>query len=151
GEVAIAAPLRDRLGAVADLKRRVSPMPEALVRSVVQDRLWQVEFGLKAFAPKFAATGDVYGVAGCLARFAHALVLTLFALNRVYLLNDKTALREIDAFAVAPSAFGARLKDALAAIGKEPAQQTAALAAMTALFEDTRERAGALYAAPWRF
>jgi predicted nucleotidyltransferase len=151
GEVAVAKPLWDPCGAVSDLKGRVSPMPEALVAGIVQSRLWQVDFGLKGFAPKFAAMGDSYGVAGCLTRFAFNLVLTIFALNRAYLLNDKTALREIDDFAFAPPAFGARLSDCLSAIGSDGPSQHAALAAMAALFEETRSLSGDFYSTPWDF
>lgn len=151
GEVAVAQPLWDPRGAVSDLKSLVSPMPQALVASIVQSRLWQVEFGLKGFAPKFAATSDAYGVAGCLTRFAFNLVLTLFALNRAYLLNDKTALREVDDFALAPPAFSARLGGALAAIGSDSASQHASLAVIAALFEETRALSGDLYTPPWRF
>lgn len=151
GEVAVAQPLWDPYRAVSDLKGRVSPMPEALVAGVVQSRLWQVEFGLKGFAPKFADAGEAYGVAGCLTRFAFALVLTLFALNRAYLLNDKTALREIEEFAIAPQAFSARLRSILAAIGTDATSHHAALAAMAALFEEARALSGGLYTPPWRF
>lgn len=151
GEIAVAHPLVDPHSAISHLKRRVSPMPEALVRAVVQDRLWQVEFGLQAFAPKFAAAGDAYGVAGCLARFAYALVLTVFALNRVYLLNDKTALAEIQEFEKAPNAFAARVSETLAAIGTTPFSQAAAIAAVQQLFQDTRTLAGDLYTPRWRF
>lgn len=151
GELAIAQPLVDPDSIIVHLKTRVSPMPEALVRAVVQDRLWQVEFGLKAFAPKFAAAGDVYGVAGCLTRFSHALVLTLFALNRVYLLNDKSALAEVQEFGRAPHAFAALLQGTLGAIGSTPSSQDAAIAALHDLFCETRALAGDLYAPPWRF
>jgi predicted nucleotidyltransferase len=151
GEVAIARALWDPHGAITNLKSRVSPMPEALVRAVVQDRLWQVEFGLKAFTPKFASTGNTYGVAGCLARFSFALVLTLFSLNRVYLLNDKTALDEIGAFPIAPQDFAARLSSALATIGASAQRQTIAVEVVAALFEETRDLAGDLYTPSWRF
>jgi predicted nucleotidyltransferase len=151
GEVAIAQPLTDPHGDIAGLKRRVSPMPEALIKAVVQDRLWQVDFGLRAFAPKFAAAGDAYGVAGCLTRFAYALVLALFALNRTYLLNDKSALREINGFALAPKQFAARLTAVLAKIGADTPAQTAAIAQFSALFDEVRTLAGDFYQPPWQF
>jgi hypothetical protein len=85
--------------------------------AVVRDCLWSVEFGLHAFAPKFAAASDVYATAGCLARFANRLVLALFALNRVYFVNDKTAIAEIGEFKEASSFFGDRLQSILARPG----------------------------------
>jgi predicted nucleotidyltransferase len=150
GEVAIAVPLHDPHANLAALKAKVSPMPEPLVQAVVQSRLWGVEFGLTAFAPKFAANGDVHGVAGCLTRFAHALVLVLFALNRVYPVNDKTAISEIEEFRTAPSAFGVRLRAILSAIGSTPEALKSGIEAMGSLFEDVRAFAGNLYTPAWR-
>lgn len=150
GEVAIAQTIWDPGDVVSRLKARVSPMPIALVRAVTQSRLWQVEFGLKAFAPKFAANANAYGVAGCLSRFAFGLVLTLFALNRVYLLNDKTALSEIEDFALAPHSFGIRINEILSAVGDNAHSQGQALSALASLFEEVRALAGDLYTAPWR-
>jgi predicted nucleotidyltransferase len=151
GEVAIAVPLHDPASIVAGLKTRVLPFPEALACSVVQNRLWSVEFGLTAFAPKFVASGSVYGVSGCLARFANALVLALFALNRTYLVNDKTALAEIDQFDLVPHDFGIRLVAILSAVGSSPEALNARVTAMRALFDDVRMLAGSLYTPPWRF
>jgi predicted nucleotidyltransferase len=150
GEAAIAVPLHDPFGRLPELKARITPMPEALANSVVQSRLWSVEFGLTAFAPKFAANGDVHGVAGCLTRFAQALVLALFALNRVYPVNDKTAISEIDEFEIAPSNFGPRLRSILSSIGSTPEALAASVEAVGSLFEEVRAFAGSIYAPAWR-
>jgi predicted nucleotidyltransferase len=149
GEVAVAQPLIDPSGLLASLKAQVLPMPSALTASVVQGRLWQVEFGLAAFVPKFVVAADAYGVAGCLTRFAHALVLALFALNGTYLVNDKTALDEIDGFARAPADFSRRVRAALGAVGHTAQSQTAATAVIAALCADVRDLAGDLYSPPW--
>ncbi|MBC2652488.1 nucleotidyltransferase domain-containing protein [Novosphingobium aerophilum] len=150
GEVAIAQPLHDPRRILADLKAEVSPMPEALADAVIQNRLWSVEFGLAAFAGKYAANGDVHGVAGCVSRFAQALVLTLFALNRAYPLNDKTTLSEIEAFTIGPKGFGPRLRMILANVGSTPETLAASVNAIGALFEDVRALAGPRYAPTWR-
>src|SRR5581483_11859778 len=102
GEVAICVPLFDPAARLVALKRRVADYPEALRRAIVQDYLWQAEFALAAFAPKFAARADAYGTAACLTRAVNQLVQALFALNRQYPLNDKTALGEIAEFERAP-------------------------------------------------
>jgi predicted nucleotidyltransferase len=151
GEMSIARPLHDPEGAIAALKAEIDPMPEALVQSVVQANLWQVDFGLRAFAPKFAAAGNAYGLAGCLTRFANALVLTLFMLNRTWFLNDKTALAEIEGFALAPPAFALRLQALLGSVGQDCDAQATSLAACEALFHETAVLAGALYRPTWRF
>lgn len=150
GEVAIAVPLHDPTSVVARLKARVSPMPDALAEAVIQDRLWNVQFGLTAFARKFAANNDILGVAGCLVRFVQALALALFALNRVYPVNDKTTMAEVDAFAIAPDGFGIRVRSILSEIGSTPEALDANVDAMVSLFEDLRSLAGNIYRPAWR-
>jgi len=145
-ELAICTSLHDPSGRLAELKARVATYPEALRRAVVADCLWGVEFGLRAFAPKLAAAGDVYGTTGCLSRFAHQLVLVVFALNRAWLVNDKTALAEIEGFRAAPDSFAARTSAVLARPGTTPAELGTSLAAIESLWRETVALAGALYA-----
>jgi hypothetical protein len=150
GELAICAPLHDAAGRLAALKRRVAVYPEPLRRAVVSDMLWGVEFGLRAFAPKSVAAGDAYGAAGCFARFAHQLVLALFALNRAWLVNDKTALAEIAELPLAPAAFAERVRGALGAIGTSRVELEASAGRFDALFRETAALAGGLYASRWQ-
>src|SRR5215813_10478485 len=113
GEIAVCIPLFDPEGRLDLLKRRVADYPEPLRQAVVQDYLWAAEFGLAAFAPKFAARADAYGTAACLTCAVNQLVLVLFALNRQYPLNDKTALVEVAGFEHAPREFGSRVQQTL--------------------------------------
>jgi predicted nucleotidyltransferase len=149
GELAICVPLDDPDGRLAALKRRVSVYPEALRRAVVADALWGVEFGLRAFVPKYVAAGDAYGAAGCFARFAHQLVLALFALNRAWLVNDKTALAELGELPLAPAEFAPRVRSALAAVGADRASLAATAARFEDLLRESAALAGALYAPRW--
>lgn len=145
GEVHVAVPLLDEFGEVARMKHAIKEYPEALQRSVVQNCLWGVEFGLQAFAPKFANASDAYNVAGCLARFSYYLVLTLFALNRTYIVNDKTALDEIRAFSVSPDDFSARVINMLASVGNTPELLAESLSSMRTLHQETIALADGLY------
>jgi predicted nucleotidyltransferase len=149
GEVVHARPLIDRRGVLTALKARVDPMPDALARAVVQNNLWSVDFGLAAFAPKFAASGQVLALAGCLTRFGNALVHTLFALNRTYYMGDKTALVEIAEFPITPPDFVARLRLILSETGSNPDMFNAVVAAFHDLFNDTKALAGEGYAPFW--
>ncbi|MFT3729548.1 MAG: DUF4037 domain-containing protein [Terricaulis sp.] len=149
GEVAICQQLHDPHGEIERLKARVTPMPEPLAAAMVQNNLWAVEFGLHAFAPKFAQAGDAYGLGGCLARFANNLVLALFALNRVYLVNDKTALAEIDEFAQAPPSFSGRVWLMLGAIGHDAGDHQVSLETCRRLFADVKALAGGAYCPAW--
>jgi len=146
GEIAICVPLFDPEARFDVFKRRVANYPEALRRSVVQDNLWAAEFGLAAFAGKFAARSDAYGTAACLARAVNHLILVLFALNRKYVLNDKTALAEIAEFDRAPREFSSRIQQTLARPGDSAAELAAAVESITQLLRETVVLADGLYA-----
>jgi len=137
GEVAVCVPLFDPEARLDSLKQRVAVYPEALRRAIVQDYLWQAEFALAAFAPKFAARADAYGTAACLTRAVNQLVLVLFALNRQYPLNDKTALAEVAEFECAPREFSPRVQQTLARLGDAPAELVAAVESVAQLFRET--------------
>ncbi len=145
GEIAVCAPLFDPEARIESLKRRVADYPEALRGSVVQDYLWQAEFELAAFARKFAKRGDAYGTAACLTRAVNQLVLVLFALNRQYPLNDKTALLEVAEFEPVPRDFSSRVQGILAQLGASSAELGAAVECVAQLHRETVELADGLY------
>ena len=145
GEIAVCVPLFDPGARLDALKRRVSVYPELLRQAVVRDHLWMAEFTLGACALKFAARSDAHGTATCLTRATNHLVLALFALNRTYPLNDKTALAEIAEFACAPRDFGARLNDLFARLGASAAELGAAVERVGQLLRETIELTDGLY------
>jgi predicted nucleotidyltransferase len=145
GETAICVPLFDPEGRLDALKRRVADYPEALRQAVVQDYLWQAEFCLAAFAPKFAARADAYGTAACLTRAMNQLVSVLFALNRKYLINDKTALVEIAEFERAPQEFTPRVQKTFAHLGASAAELVVAVEGVAQLFLETVALTEGLY------
>ncbi len=145
GECACALPLSDPAGHSERLRRQVAAYPDALRDAVLRDMKQSVDFNLAAFAPKFAARGDVFGTAACLARCVWQLGLALYARNRVYFVNDKTLLDEIEGFAEAPRDFRARAEAALASPGTAPAELASTVAAMAALHHETCAQAGRLF------
>jgi predicted nucleotidyltransferase len=145
GEIAICVPLFDPENRVGSLKRRVAIYPEALRRAVVQDYLWGAELNLMAFVRKFATRSDSYGTAACLTSVVNQLVLVLFALNRRYPLNDKTALAEIAEFEVAPREFTARVQKTLAHLGRSTAELVAAVESVAELHAETVVLTGGVY------
>lgn len=145
GEVAECVPLVDPERRLEVLKPRVAVYPEALRRNLVQDYLWAAEFGLAAFAAKFAARGDTFGTAGCLTRVVHQLVLVLFALNRRYPLNDKTALAEVAEWECAPRGFTPRVQALLANLGTSEVELVAAVDGVAKVVRETIELATELY------
>jgi predicted nucleotidyltransferase len=145
GEVAVCIPLFDPEARLEALKRRVADYPEALRQAVVQDFLFAAELGLVAVAPKFAGRSGAYGTAACLARAVNELLLVLFALNRRYLMDDKTALAEVAEFERAPREFGPRVQKTLAHLGDSPAELRAAVESIAQLFRETVELTDGLY------
>jgi predicted nucleotidyltransferase len=142
GEIAICIPLLDPEGRVGALKQRVAPYPAALRRAVVRDFLFMADFTLTAFAPKVAARADTYGTAACLTRAVHELVMVLFAVNRTYPINDKTALVEVMEFERAPRDFGPRVQQTLAGLGVTAGELAVAVEAIAQLRRETTELAG---------
>lgn len=145
GEIAVCVPLFDPEARLAVLKRRVRIYPEGLRQAVVRDYLWAAEFGLSAFARKFATRSDVYGTAACLTCAVNQLVLALFALNCQYPINDKTALAEIAEFERAPRDFGPRVQETLSHVGISSAELVGAIESIAQLLRETIDLAEGLY------
>ena len=145
GEIAVCIPLFDPEARLDGLKRRVAAYPDALRRAVVQDFLFMAEFTLTAFAPKVAARSDTYETAACLTRAVNELVMALFALNRKYPINDKTALAEVAKFERVPREFGPRVQKSLAHLGASPGELVAAVGSIAQLLRETVELTGGLY------
>ncbi len=145
GEIAICIPLFDPEAQFDLLKQRVTDYPEALRRAVVQDYLFMAEFTLTAFAPKFAVRSDAYGTAACLTRAVNELASALFALNRKYPINDKTALAEIAEFERAPPEFGPRVQRTLAHLGTSAEELFAAVECVAQLFREIVALSDGLY------
>jgi hypothetical protein len=135
GEVAYARILHDPTGALAKLQARTSPYPLALVQALRQRFEWEAEFSL-ANARKSLDRGDVSYLAGCAFRAVACLCQTLFALNGVYLLNEKGAVAAADYFAHKPAHFAQRVKSLYAELGS--GAHAAGLDRLAALIDETR-------------
>lgn len=140
-------PLFDPEGRLAVLKHRVANYPETLRQTVVQDFLFMAEFNLTAFAPKVAARSDMFATAACLTRAVNELLLALFALNRRYPINDKTALAEVAEFERAPPEFGARVQKTLGHLGVSSSELVAAVESVAQLLRETIDLTDGLYQA----
>ena len=116
GEAASARLLHDPAGALAALQGRTAPYPAALARALRERFEWEAEFAL-ANARKSLDRGDVSYLAGCAFRAVACLCQTLFALNGVYLLNEKGAVAAAGGFARAPSDFTVRVTAVFADLG----------------------------------
>ena len=135
GEAAAARLLHDPAGSLAALQRRTTPYPPALAKAIRERFEWEAEFSL-ANARKSLDRGDVSYLVGCAFRAIACLCQTLFALNGVYLLNEKGAVAAVDGFACRPADFAARVTRLFADLGS--GAHAAGLDRLDALIVETR-------------
>ena len=135
GEIAICEPLWDPLGWVASNKRRLVEYPEALRRELVRHFGFEARFSI-LIAEKPAKRCDISYVAGCLFQVVGALLMVLFALNRVYWLNEKGALRFTDRFQIVPARFRERVERMWESVRKDPDSLESALGMARELNEE---------------
>jgi hypothetical protein len=114
GEAALCRVLWDPENVLADLKRRCEPYPPALGEALVRSFFWEARFALENAAHGRGRDDPAY-VAGCGFRAVACLCQTLFALNGVYLLNEKGAVRGVEKLARHPADFAGRVAQAIGA------------------------------------
>ena len=129
GEVALAQVLWDPEAVLAPLKRRCLPYPDALREALIRSFFWEARFALENAAHGRGKDDPAY-VAGCAFRSVACLCQVLFALNGVYLLNEKGAVQSVEKLARRPPDFAARAAQAIAA-------GATGLPGLTALVEET--------------
>ena len=116
GEVAYARALHDPSGSLAALQARTTPYPPALAAALRRRFEWEATFAL-ANARKSIDRSDVSYLAGCAFRAVASLCQALFALNGVWLLNEKGAVAAVDGFALRPADFSQRVARLYAELG----------------------------------
>jgi hypothetical protein len=129
GEVAFARVLWDPDQVMAPLKRQCQPYPPALGRALIRSFLWEAKFAVENGLHGRGRDDPAY-VAGCGFRCVACLNQSLFALNGVYLLNEKGATRAAEKLPRHPADFANRVAQAIAA-------GAAGLPALMALVEET--------------
>ena len=122
-------------GTLTGLQARTSPYPRALARALRDCFEWEAGFSL-ANARKSLDRGDVSYLAGCAFRAVACLCQALFALNGVYLPNEKGAVAAADGFARKPADFARRVASLYAAIGS--GAHRAGLDQLASLIDETR-------------
>jgi hypothetical protein len=135
GETALARVLHDPSDALVALQRRCHPYPPALGAALRQCFEWEAGFAL-ANARKSLDRSDVAYLSGCAFRTVACLCQTLFALNGVYLLNEKGAVSAVDAMERRPADFAARVVRLFADLGA--GAHAAGLDRLEALVVETR-------------
>src|SRR5262245_13062270 len=139
GEAACARLLHDPTGSLTALQVRTTPYPAALATALRTRFEWEAGFAL-ANARKSLDRDDVSYLAGCVFRAVACLCQTLFALNGVYLLNEKGAVAAVEGFAHRPVNFAHRVAAVFADLGA--GASTRGLDKLDALVVETRALQG---------
>jgi len=129
GEVALCRVLWDPDKVLASLKLLCEPYPDALATALIRTFFWEAPFALQNAAHGRGQDDPAY-VAGCAFRSIACLSQSLFALNRVYLLNEKGAVEGVERLSRRPADFAVRVKRAVA-------DGAAGLVALNELVEET--------------
>ena len=109
GEVALARLLWDPDNVLAILKRQCEPYPPALAEALIRSFLWEAKFAVENALHGRGRDDPAY-VAGCSFRAVACLCQSLFALNGVYLLNEKGAARAVGGLPRRPADFASRVR-----------------------------------------
>lgn len=120
-ELETCIPLYDPDQLVPALRRRIPQYPESLRRRLVQNCFGAATFDAYT-AAKAAQAADPYLTLACCIRIINHLVHGLFALNRRYRVNDKSAFAELADCPALPSHFCARAQAIASRIGTQPAE-----------------------------
>jgi predicted nucleotidyltransferase len=138
GEVHYCRPLHDPSGVVTQLKALTTPYPGPLKRTLIDKFLFEADFALM-ICEKLPARGDVFAAVGNLFRCVACLVQVLFALNETYFINEKGAVRTVDAFRLRPDHFGEIVPNVLAEPGTDAAALQRSIKQLRELVASTRE------------
>lgn len=114
-ELAMGVVLHDPSGRLGRLRARLGGYPASLAQALGEHYGWQAGFWLDG-ADKGLKRGDLHDAQGCAYQAVMALVQTLCARERAWLLNEKGAVALAGALPGAPHDFAARVNAALSAL-----------------------------------
>jgi predicted nucleotidyltransferase len=109
GEVAFGLPLHDPHDVLSALKAKTTPYPAKLKESIINKFAWEISFSL-VVAQKAVARGDIAYATGCCFRSVACMNQVLFALNEMYLLNEKGAVALANGFTLCPPGYQQRVE-----------------------------------------
>jgi predicted nucleotidyltransferase len=134
-ETALNRPLYDPEHVIERLKTKVARYSPQLKQAIIKDFLWRARFTLDNMR-KPAERGEVYLVAGGLARAIHCLVQVLYALNETYYLSEKKLARDLHSFHIQPEQYLERITRILGMPGTTNAQLQETLARVEKLYDE---------------
>ena len=121
GELAVCKLLWHRDDEIRELKRFAEEYPPRMKAEIIHLFSFETGFSLM-LAEKNIPRDDSYYVVAHLVRSVSALNQVLFALNEQYCINEKKAVKMIDAFAIRPDNYKNRIDMIFALAGTDPAK-----------------------------
>ena len=94
GELAYCKILCNNNNLILDQKKRLDPFPRSYQKAVIERFLWECEFSMQC-GSKAISKGDVLYAAGSIFRCAISLLQVLYAINEMYMLNEKGCLQRL--------------------------------------------------------
>ena len=119
GEIHHCRPLHDPRGVLQRLKPLADPYPQLLKKALVRSQLWKAGFALDTTRGP-VERGDVFHASGSFFQCVACLVQTLHALNEHYPINEKGALKAVDALSLRPPGFVRTASAVLSRPGESP-------------------------------
>jgi predicted nucleotidyltransferase len=123
GEVAHCKILSSNNSLISDQKKRLEKFPIHYQNAAIQKFLWECEFSRQC-GMKAIGKGDIIYAAGSLFRCAVSLLQVLYAMNKMYMLNEKGSLGRLlnqkDAYI--PKDFANDMEAALTGLNKNTIQ-----------------------------
>lgn len=123
GEVAYCKILSDNSSLIPEQKKRLAEFPEIYRKAAIDKFLWECGFSEQC-GRKAIGKGDILYAAGSLFRCAVSLLQVLYAVNGIYMLNEKGSLERLrrQTGAYIPKDFANDLESALSGLTKNTVQ-----------------------------
>jgi predicted nucleotidyltransferase len=118
-EVAVCQPLWDPEGIISEWKQKINPYPDSLQKALVQKFAWEINFSID-IARKSVERSDVTYAAGCCFRSVMCMLQVLFAVNKMYWLNEKGAVALAEMFPRKPPSFQTRVNEVFQTLDADP-------------------------------
>lgn len=124
GEVAYCKILCNNNSIIPDQKKRLINIPQSYQKAAIEKFLWECEFSMQC-GKKAIGKGDVLYAAGSLFRCAISLLQVLYAINGMYILNEKGSLGRLlsQKEAYIPNDFANDIEAALSGLKKETMEE----------------------------
>jgi predicted nucleotidyltransferase len=123
GEVAYCKILSSNNSIISEQKKRLIEFPENYQKASIEKFLWECKFSEQC-GRKAIGKGDILYAAGSLFRCAVSLLQVLYAINKMYMLNEKGSLRRLQSLkeAYIPKDFVNDVEAALSDLRKDTMQ-----------------------------